>query len=187
MDVEALMRPFEGTQRKQRIGPGRKPLDYVSGPDVIRRLLDSTENRFSWKVEKTELVEQESQNGPVHYWVVQGTLSLPEMGVRSGIGTHPAESPEAPKAAETDAFKRAAVKFGVGLHLYEEEPSGQGTNAAPSGYEGNGRGSGGNGSRTYRPPASATGRGGYGNGAAARRAPAAPASDFEEGDNNPFH
>lgn len=184
MDVEELMRPFEGTQIKQRMGPGRKSLDYVSGPDILRRLLDSTENRFSWKVERADLVSQETENGPVYVWVVQGTLSLPEMGVRSGIGTHPADSPEAPKAAETDAFKRAAVKFGVGLHLYEEEPSGQNGATASAGYEGNGRGGGNNGGRTYRPPAAA-GRGGSGNGAA-RRAPTSP-PDFDEGDNNPFH
>lgn len=185
MDIERLMRPFEGAQIRQRPGPGRKPLDYVSGTDVIRRLLDSTENRFSWKVEKLELMVQETQNGPVYIWVVQGTLSLPEMGVRSGIGTHPADSLEAPKAAETDAFKRAAVKFGVGLHLYEDEPSGTGDHAAVSSHNGNSRGNGGNGSRTYRPPATATGRNGNNSGTTHRAS--APVREFDEEENNPFH
>lgn len=125
MDIEALMRPFEGSQVRQRTGPGRKPLDYVSGPDVMRRLLDATGNHFSWSVEKVQLVPVETQNGQSFLWLVLGTLTVGEFGSRSGVGTHPADGVEAAKAAETDALKRAAVKFGVGLHLHEDE-AGQG-------------------------------------------------------------
>ena len=121
MDIEELMRPFDGSQVRQRMGPGRKPLDYISGPDVIRRLLDATGNRFSWNVERVQLVNHETASGSVGMWIVQGTLSLGDLGYRSGVGTHPADSVEAAKAAETDALKRAAIKFGVGLHLYEDD------------------------------------------------------------------
>ena len=57
-------------------------------------------------------------------WLVHGTLTVDTLGSRSGVGTHPADGVEAAKAAETDAFKRAALKFGVGLHLYEDDASG---------------------------------------------------------------
>ena len=155
MNIEELMRPFDGAQVKQRMGPGRKSLDYVSGPDVIRRLLDATGNQFSWSVEKAQVVTMETSNGAVGLWIVQGTLTVGDLGSRSGIGTHPAESAESAKAAETDALKRAAIKFGVGLHLYEEDNG--------SGGGGNGQGNG---------SASAPPRSGNGNGSYARPAPA---------------
>ena len=123
MDVEKLMRPFDESRIRQRVGPGRKALDYISGPDVIRRLLDATDNHFTWNVDRVQLVTQETPNGSVSIWVVQGTLTVGDLGFRSGVGTHLAESAEAAKAVETDALKRAAIKFGVGLHLYEEDGS----------------------------------------------------------------
>ena len=103
----------------------------MSGGDIVRRLLDATDNQFSWVVDKAEMVIQETPKGNLAtYWMVRGTLSLGDLGMRSGVGTHPAESVDSAKAAETDALKRAAVKFGVGLHLYEDENS--------SGANGNG-------------------------------------------------
>lgn len=142
---DALTRPFAPSQVRQRPGPGKRPFRYVAGPAVIDRLLEAMGSAFSWKVEKAELVTQETGEGPVSYWVVLGSLSLPGMGVRAGIGTHRAESVEAAKAAETDALKRAAVKFGVGLHLYEEEGGGNGAGNPPSGRGGYDRRTNGNG------------------------------------------
>ena len=122
LNVEELMRPFDASQIRQRMGPGRKPLDYISGPDVIRRLLDATGNHFTWNVERVQMVVQDTANGgSASLWIVHGTLSVDTLGSRSGVGTHPADSVEAAKAAETDALKRAALKFGVGLHLYEDD------------------------------------------------------------------
>ncbi|RYF59398.1 MAG: hypothetical protein EOO39_33275 [Cytophagaceae bacterium] len=123
IDIEVLMRPFDGSQVRQRTGPGRKPLDYISGSDVMRRLLDATGNHFSWSVEKVQLIPLETPNGPSFLWLVLGTLTVGDLGSRSGVGTHPSDGVEAAKAAETDALKRAAVKFGVGLHLHEDDAS----------------------------------------------------------------
>lgn len=117
IDRELLVKPFERGQVRQRQGPGKTQLDYVSGADVIRRLLDATGNHYSWNVEKVELMPL----GTGTMWLVHGTLTLEGLGYRSGVGTHPADSVEAAKAAETDALKRAAVKFGIALHLYEDE------------------------------------------------------------------
>ena len=149
------MRPFDGSQVRQRMGPGRKALDYISGPDVIRRLLDATGNHFTWNVERVQLINQETPNGgSASLWIVQGTLTVDTLGSRSGVGTHPADSVEAAKAAETDALKRAAVKFGVGLHLYEDD--------------------GGNGSSGQASPPPQPSGGGYGNGNGAAYQRAAP-------------
>jgi hypothetical protein len=56
---------------------------------------------------------------------VIGTLTIPGLGSRAGIGAHPldegAGEDAAYKSAESDAVKRAAMAFGVGLHqLYIE-------------------------------------------------------------------
>lgn len=123
---ELLVKPFERGQVRQRQGPGKTQLDYVSGADVIRRLLDATDNHYSWNVEKVELMPL----GTGTMWLVYGTLTLEGLGYRSGVGTHPADSVEAAKAAETDALKRAAVKFGIALHLYEDDAP-RGRMAAP--------------------------------------------------------
>ena len=200
VDVAALMRPFEGTQVRQRTGPGRKQMDYISGPDVIRRLLDATSNQFVWTVERVQLVTQETQSGPVSLWVVQGTLAVGDLGSRSGVGTHPADSVEAAKAAETDALKRAALKFGVGLHLYEEDGGQHGSSNGPNITNGSSSALAANGARNgaYQRPAptassqassSRTGNGsGNGNGsggyAGARRAE--PSHPNGVGENAPF-
>jgi hypothetical protein len=84
VDGAALMRPFAPSQIRQRPGPGKKAFSYVSGPDVIGRLLDATGNAFSWKVERADLIHQDTESGPVAYWVVVGTLALGGRGVRAG-------------------------------------------------------------------------------------------------------
>lgn len=57
--------------------------------------------------------------------IVVGTLTIPGLGSRAGIGAHPLDEGSgedaAYKSAESDAFKRAAMAFGVGLtQLYIE-------------------------------------------------------------------
>jgi hypothetical protein len=179
VDSGALMRPFEPSQIRQRPGPGKRPFSYISGPAVIDRLLVATGSAFSWKVDKVELITQETGEGPVSYWVVLGSLSIAGMGIRAGIGTHPAESVEAAKAAETDALKRAAVKFGVGLHLYEEESGVGNVSAGRNGYD---RRSNGNG-HANSPARPVTAGYGNGNRGAGRASP--PSPPYDDG-NDPF-
>lgn len=170
LNVEELMRPFDGSQVRQRMGPGRKSLDYISGPDVIRRLLDATGNHFTWNVERVQLVIQDTANGgSASLWIVHGTLTVDTLGSRSGVGTHPADGVEAAKAAETDALKRAALKFGVGLHLYEDDAShaasGPQAHASPSPQPQSGNGNGNDGAAYQRAaPGGSRGSNGYGGG-----------------------
>lgn len=115
---QMLAAPFPPELVRQRPGSGRNTFDYVSGADVIKRVIDATGGHFTWSVTSIQMVQEQSGHG---CWLVRGTLTIPELGSRDGIGTHPAEGIDAAKAAETDAFKRAAVKFGVALSLYLDE------------------------------------------------------------------
>jgi hypothetical protein len=113
-----LAAPFPPELVRQRPGSGRNTFDYVSGAEVIKRVLNATGGRFTWSVTSIQMVQEQSGHG---CWLVRGTLTIPDLGCRDGIGTHPAEGVDAAKAAETDAFKRAALKFGVALSIYLEE------------------------------------------------------------------
>jgi len=124
-DKQLLARPFAAETIRQRPGANRTIVDYIPAGDVIARVIQATDNEFGWTVDSVELIEQ---NGAA-YWLVRGTLTVPDLGSRDGIGTDAATSVDSVKAAETDAFKRAAVKFGVALHLYTEDPSVNGKDA----------------------------------------------------------
>ena len=130
-DREILTKPFD--RIKQRRGAANKLFSYVGAEDVIQRLLDATADVYTWeivryeRVEGTPVLKTNRQTGEKYaadhsaYWLVHGRLTLPGLGSRDGIGTQMDETEDAPKAAETDALKRAAVKFGVALHLYRED------------------------------------------------------------------
>lgn len=117
-DKELLLRPFPPSAIRQRPGTGGRSYDYVAGGDIARRLLDATNNEFTWVIADVTLFPSETGKG---YWVVRGTLTVPELGSRDGVGTASNDSVDSAKCAETDAFKRAAVRFGVALGLYEED------------------------------------------------------------------
>lgn len=119
MSMELLIAPFPREQIKQREGPGGVLLDYVEFGDVGRRLIEATKGvGFSWEVLSISLyVDAKS----VTHHRAHGRLTIPGLGSRDGIGTHPNYDGESPKVAETDAFKRAAVKFGVALDLYDKD------------------------------------------------------------------
>ena len=124
MEKNLLTTPFPADSVRQRKafadGNSNKVFDYIKGGDIISRLLDATDNDYTWEVTRLELVTHATKNSAVTFWVCEGKLTLPGLGTRSGIGTHQAQDLECPKAAETDAFKRAAVKFGVALQLYTD-------------------------------------------------------------------
>lgn len=125
--TDVLSLPFAPHQIKQRKGSNGKTYDYVSGGDVIKRLMEATDDVFDWHLRRLELVA--SKDGPA-FWLAEGTLTLPNLGSRDGVGTHPAFDLESPKSAETDALKRAAKNFGVALHLYCDPHEGVQTTVA---------------------------------------------------------
>lgn len=115
MDVqllEKLQAPFSSEDVKQRKGSGSRVYEYIAIGDVIRRVLIETKGAYSW-----EVVSLYENNGS---WICHGRIGVDGHSF-DGIGTHPAQDVESPKAAESDSFKRAAVKIGVALHLQTDD------------------------------------------------------------------
>lgn len=77
--------------------------NYVSWPHYAQRLL-LKHGGYQWKPTSMTF-----QNG---VWAVMGELTL-EGEVYGSVGED-----DAPAAAESNAFKRACAKAGIGLHLY---------------------------------------------------------------------
>jgi len=117
MNKKLLTRPFETGQIKRRKGQHGKTLSYVDIAAVIARLNEAAD---SWSF---DIVEHQIQAGEV---IVLGRLTLDcitKMAFggssitvdRSGEVVSVADDL---KAASSDALKKAASLFGVGLELY---------------------------------------------------------------------
>lgn len=117
-DVASLLkRPFASHVVKQRQIAGGRSVDYISIDDIVERL-----NRacleWSWHVQSVQIITMPivRKGSPVDTPVAQviGTLEIPGLGKRQGIGTSPLEGNEdATKAAASDSLKRAAYLFSV--------------------------------------------------------------------------
>lgn len=114
--ADLLRRPFSPEVIKQRRIAGRD-VDYIGIDDVIERL-----NRacleWHWSISNVQILTMplKRRESTVDTPVAQviGTLEIPGLGKRQGIGTSPLEGTEdATKAAASDALKKAASLFGV--------------------------------------------------------------------------
>ena len=97
---------------KQRKGPGGMTFDYVTARQVAERL-DRVIGPGNWQT-TFQVLDLEKH-------VVQCTLSVFSV-IKADVG-YPNEpdsdrEKEPLKAAYSDAFKRAAVQFGIGRYLY---------------------------------------------------------------------
>lgn len=107
---ERLSSPFPPHQVHWRIGPRNRdktkgqPLAYLNARDVMGRL-DDVVGPECWQDHYTE-----GHSGRVF-------CHLTIMGVTKGDGAGSTDV-EGAKGAISDAFKRAAVKFGIGRYLY---------------------------------------------------------------------
>ena len=122
MNRELLETPFTPAQIKQRKGRNGM-LDYVEGHSVIQRLNEALEGAWSFEIVQHEVREDEvlvlaklSAEGLVkmNFGVSQVTRER-DSGALVSLG-------DDLKAAGTDALKKCATFFGVGLHLYAEKP-----------------------------------------------------------------
>lgn len=128
---DALRAPFPDSVIE--VKPGSK--NRYIGHEVIReRVIDATDNRFDWHLASMEYRNDGAikvrSNGEVPLvCVATGTLTIPGLGSRTGIGVQVIEfgggEDSGYKGAETDAFKRAAMAFGCGLQLYSDSPAPQ--------------------------------------------------------------
>ena len=130
-DITAkLLEPFPAEVIEEKNG-----LLYIPHEIIRDRLISATENQFDWSIDQilfrddgvTRRANDRYTGEPKRplSMIVIGTLTIPGLGSRAGIGAHPldegAGEDAAYKSAESDAVKRAAMAFGVGLHqLYIE-------------------------------------------------------------------
>jgi hypothetical protein len=120
----ALLEPFDAALIEQKNG-----LSYLPHEVIRERLIDATDNCFDWSVDQVLFRDDGVTRRPVDRdtgelrrppsMIVIGTLTIPGLGSRAGIGAHPLDEgsgeDSAYKSAESDAIKRAAMAFGVGL------------------------------------------------------------------------
>jgi len=122
MNRQLLEKPFEPAQIRQRKGRNGM-LDYVEGHSVVQRLNEALEGQWSFEIVLHEIREEEvlvlaklTAEGitKMNFGVSQVTRER-ESGALVSLG-------DDLKAAGTDALKKCATFFGVGLHLYAEKP-----------------------------------------------------------------
>ena len=149
MNRQLLEQVFGPEEIKQREGSFGQTLAYVSGHTVIQRLNDAFESAWSFEIVSHEIYKDEV--------TVIGKLTA-EGIIKSQFGssriTRARETGESIsladdlKSAATDALKKCATLFGVGLHLYADKTPSR--SAETTGQKGNGgdnsqSGNGGNG------------------------------------------
>lgn len=120
VDIDKLTRPFprEAIRWRWADRAQSRRLDYVEGHTVVHRLNDATGNRWNFRVDRIERFPIDEKNTLVMAYV---TLEIPGLGRRSHIGVQAVNErggEDLVKGAVTDALKKAATLFGVGLELY---------------------------------------------------------------------
>lgn len=110
----ALAAPFPPALVQTRSSRDGKPLDFVNAASVQNRLDDVVGPSNWWDTYRVS-----ERTGAV---ICELTIRYPwgEEVTKSAVGVPDTTGPIAVKFAGDDAFKRAAVKFGIGRYLYGE-------------------------------------------------------------------
>lgn len=121
---DMLTQPFPKQAIRQREAVrGGKKLDYVEGHTVIHRLNDATENTWEFAIRDlhTSVIGKDREGHDIVLVRAHVALTLPGLGTREHIGVQSVRAnagEDLVKGAVTDALKKAATLFGVGLELY---------------------------------------------------------------------
>tara|TARA_R110002167_G_scaffold58769_2_gene166479 strand:+ start:3443 stop:4060 length:618 start_codon:yes stop_codon:yes gene_type:complete len=112
-----LRREFTPAECEERKGPGGFTLTYVAHFAVIDRLIEAVGiGNFQWKISSVLVADNMvTVAGDLTLWVDERWVT------NSGVSTEALKGNDlekSTKTADTDALKRAARLFGVGLHLY---------------------------------------------------------------------
>lgn len=126
MLLAALGKPFPHGAIKQRPGGRGKGFTYVAGYTIIHRLNDATSGKWDWEIKSFDFrpLPPTATGKEQSLVVVTGTLTIPGLGSRSGVGVQvvvDGAGEDLVKGASTDALKKAATLFGVALELYGED------------------------------------------------------------------
>jgi hypothetical protein len=119
-----LMEPFPQEALKRRDKPGgRGFVTYVDGTTVFRRLIHATGNNFNVEVTDQQIIPYGSGKTDERL-LLKATvrITIPDYGHREHTGVQLVNATSGGedlwKGAITDAIKKAATLFGVGLELY---------------------------------------------------------------------
>ena len=120
--TKALAEPFPPQALKRRSDRG-STFTYVEGHTVFRRLIDATGNRFDVAVIDQSITPygQTAKGADRVIITARVRLTIPELGSREHMGvqvTSIGSGEDLYKGAISDAIKKAATLFGVGLDLY---------------------------------------------------------------------
>jgi hypothetical protein len=111
---EGLCRPFSGQEVKTRQAQGGRRLSYITARTAMNRL-DEVLGPENWWDEYAE-----TKDGILCRLTIRlpdgRTVTKCDAGGFAGM----ASEEDNEKSGYSDAFKRAAVKFGVGRHLYQD-------------------------------------------------------------------
>lgn len=121
---EILARTFPAEAIRQRKGGGGRTFDYIGHDTATRRLIEATDNKFDWTLTRQEFRD----DGGKITMLVSGILCIEGLGCREGTGVQAIQTgggEDQYKGAESDALKRAAMRFGVAIDLYGEDVEGQ--------------------------------------------------------------
>jgi len=113
VNLNELTKAFPKDALQTRQGGGGKALTYIATHSVIHRLNDATDNRWDFRLTRFELIGDT--------YVAIGELTIPGLGTRTGIGVQKVaerSGEDLVKGCASDALKKAATCFGVGLELY---------------------------------------------------------------------
>jgi hypothetical protein len=112
-------RPFDPRVKKQKSG-----FTYIPHGIIRRRMNRATAGDYSWEVTHMEFRDgaEIGQQGKT-VCLVRGVMTVPGVGRRSGIGAAIIQkgTEDQYKSAESDAYKRAAMAFGVAMELYGDD------------------------------------------------------------------
>ncbi len=130
--IQALSEPFPATLIKQRKGNFGKKLDYAEAVTVIQRLNDVLEGQWSFsiighRIEAEEvIVHGELKIGDEVHQQFGGSLITRKTDTGELISLA-----DDLKAAASDALKKCASSFGVGLYLYKDASSAKSSRPRP--------------------------------------------------------
>ena len=114
---KALGEVFPKSAIKTRPGGGGKQLSYVEGHTVLHRLNTATGNNWDLAIRSIDTM----QLGPKTLMRAHVALTIPGLGTREHIGVQAVDErggEDLVKGVVTDALKKAATLFGVGLELF---------------------------------------------------------------------
>lgn len=171
VNLETLTRPFVSSQIQSREGRGGKMNSYLETHSIITRLNEAFSGAWSFEVEVMAFPVSDAQI-LVKGRLTAGGVTKEQYGAneidrrkgQSGEQGAPVSIGDDLKAAASDALKKCATLFGVGLELYEKKSQGT-QRPAPAGPARQAGQATGERPTPWRPPAGREGKSRAANGA----------------------